>query len=196
MTFTDPISMARFLCKYVGSDAKIAAHVREEFDVVMSAARVREIREATDANHIPKAAAKANSDKVMGELARAERDALLGSAALKKALEAYYERNAELMASVRRRFTSGDIIAAVCKATCLSADDVKGQVRDKYLARARQAAAYLMRERRPDLSWTQMALVLGGRDHSTIIYNVRRAEELLGQDEAFAALVRKAEALL
>lgn len=84
------------------------------------------------------------------------------------------------------------IIAAVCAASDFTAEQIKGQKRDRPLARARQVACYLLRKHRR-LSYPQIGAMLGGRDHSTIIHAVRLVEDQLGVDQPVTELVATVE---
>lgn len=53
--------------------------------------------------------------------------------------------------------------------------------------RARMAAVWALKTRWPALSWTQIALI-AARDHSTVIYNFRRAKDERERDGEFRAL--------
>ncbi len=65
---------------------------------------------------------------------------------------------------------------------------LKGPSRDGRLVRARWAVMYAMRQRGKSLP--QIGRDLGGRDHTTVIHGLKRAEELLTTDEDFAAFCR------
>ena len=54
--------------------------------------------------------------------------------------------------------------------------------RHKHVVRARQAAAWVLRKRWPKLSWPQIGYILGGRDHSTVIYAARQADMWRARD--------------
>jgi chromosomal replication initiator protein len=46
----------------------------------------------------------------------------------------------------------------------------------RHIVEARQAAAYALRARYPSISLSTIGALLGGRDHTTIIYALRAAE--------------------
>ncbi len=64
-------------------------------------------------------------------------------------------------------------------------DDLSGPGRSASLVQARQVAVYLTREL-TDLSLPQIGKRFGGRDHSTMLYSIRRVEEQLETDPDLA----------
>lgn len=89
---------------------------------------------------------------------------------------------------------AADILRAVCTVFKISHDDLTGPSRLGHLVRARFAAVLLLREgAQPKLNGTrsnpQIGRLLGGRDHSTIIWAHQRGRELLLRDPDFAQAV-------
>lgn len=68
-----------------------------------------------------------------------------------------------------------DIIAAIARAFNLTAQDVLGPTRLRYVVRARQTCAYVLWKR--GNSYPQVGRWLGGRDHSTMIHSCRTFEK-------------------
>lgn len=64
----------------------------------------------------------------------------------------------------------------------LTAADLASNSRKRALVRARQVAMYLLREVL-DLSFAAIGELLGGRDHATVMYGVRKVTELVETDE-------------
>ena len=60
-------------------------------------------------------------------------------------------------------------------------------------ARARQVAMYLIR-RHTGASLPDIGRRMGGRDHTTVMHGIRRVEELIASDPAFASAVAECEA--
>ncbi len=78
--------------------------------------------------------------------------------------------------------------------------DVKSQAltskrRTRELTVPRQVAMYLIREL-TDESLNRIGQAFGGRDHSTVIHSIRKVEETMEEDEAFAHRVRALQARL
>lgn len=81
----------------------------------------------------------------------------------------------------RRELPPGEIIQRVAHHFGLKPDQLKGRSRKRDIARPRQIAMYLIREE-TDASLPQIGNLLGGRDHSTILYGCERVAELLDED--------------
>lgn len=76
----------------------------------------------------------------------------------------------------------------VSKAFGISRAELVGSTRAAAPLSARQVAIYLTREL-TDLSLPQIGRLYGGRDHSTVLNSIRRAEARCGEDPALAAQV-------
>ena len=76
----------------------------------------------------------------------------------------------------------------VSKAFGISRAELVGSTRAATPLSARQVAIYLTREL-TDLSLPQIGRLYGGRDHSTVLNSIRRAEARCGEDPALAARV-------
>jgi chromosomal replication initiator protein len=70
----------------------------------------------------------------------------------------------------------------------ISLAELVGTTRAAAPVRARQIAIYLTREL-TDLSLPQIGRLYGGRDHSTVLNSIRRAEARCKEDETLAARV-------
>lgn len=64
-----------------------------------------------------------------------------------------------------------------------SLDEIKGPRRNDYLVKARFAVIDAIKRERPDLSYPQIGLFLGGRDHTTILSAVRCIERRKAKKE-------------
>jgi hypothetical protein len=64
------------------------------------------------------------------------------------------------------------ILSEVAKKHGVSVDDIKGKSRKPYISNARFEAAYRLR-REVGFSFNRIGIILGRRDHSTIIHAVR-----------------------
>ncbi len=114
-------------------------------------------------------------------------------AAFLAARDAQAERIAVLEAELERlRCRSsatvlGQIVPFVAQAIQASERELAGPCRAKKLARGRFAVVWAAR-RLSRYSLPQIAAALGGRDHSTIISALRRADQLRGEDPEFRRL--------
>ena len=75
-------------------------------------------------------------------------------------------------------FHSEDIIESTCKYYNLKPTQLKGPKRDASLVRARQVTMYLLKKEL-GLTFVEIGNVLGGRDHTTIMYGVEKVENML-----------------
>ncbi|MCL4418986.1 chromosomal replication initiator protein DnaA [Patescibacteria group bacterium] len=71
-----------------------------------------------------------------------------------------------------------ELIKNVCSFYKVKPTQIKGEKRDAFLVKARQIAMYLLKKEL-DLSYVEIGNILGGRDHTTIMYGVNKIEGLL-----------------
>jgi len=88
-----------------------------------------------------------------------------------------------------------EIQQRVSKAFGISRAELVGSTRSATPLNARQVAIYLTREL-TDLSLPQIGRLYGGRDHSTVLNSIRRAEARCGEDPALAARVEELRAAI
>lgn len=81
------------------------------------------------------------------------------------------------------RITPENIINVVCDHYNVSIEDIKSSKRNKELVHPRQMIMYLCRSM-TNATYKEIASVLGGRDHSTVIYGERSITDLLEKDES------------
>ncbi len=93
------------------------------------------------------------------------------------------------------KLTAGDIIREVCSYYSVNLKDIKGPRRPKNLALARQVAMYLLRSK-ADLPFMEIGDVLGGRDHTTIMYGVGKIKNLMDENAKFRGEIRTLESRL
>ena len=86
--------------------------------------------------------------------------------------------------------TAERIQEAVASAFGVPVEELTSSSRGALPLRARQAAFLLTREL-TELSLPQIGRLYGGRDHSTVLNSLRRAETALNEDPAFAGRVHK-----
>jgi chromosomal replication initiator protein len=88
-----------------------------------------------------------------------------------------------------------EIQQCVSKAFGISRAELVGSTRAAIPLNARQVAIYLTREL-TDLSLPQIGRLYGGRDHSTVLNSIRRAEARCGEDPTLAARVDELRAAI
>lgn len=76
------------------------------------------------------------------------------------------------------RFHADDVITIVCEHFHIKATQLKGPKRDASLVKARQITMYLLKKEL-GLTLVEIGNVLGGRDHTTVIYGVEKMEDLV-----------------
>ncbi len=74
-----------------------------------------------------------------------------------------------------------ELLDAVANHTGISVDSLKGPRRDKLTAQARHFAMYLLREE-SHLPSTRIGELLGGKDHSSVLYAQRKVSQQLATD--------------
>lgn len=75
-------------------------------------------------------------------------------------------------------FRPDQVIKNICVFYNIKDTLIKGPKRDSYLAKARHMAMYVLKNDL-SLSFVEIGNILGGRDHTTIMYGVRKIEKLL-----------------
>ena len=71
----------------------------------------------------------------------------------------------------------------------ISREELTGSSRTREVVLARQAAAWALRKRYPDLTLVRIGELLGGRNHATIIAAVERAEQRARTDQDYARIL-------
>ncbi|MBT3338541.1 MAG: chromosomal replication initiator protein DnaA [Anaerolineae bacterium] len=74
------------------------------------------------------------------------------------------------------------VLSLVAESFSLTSDRLIGRDRSRVVALPRQIAMYLMR-RESDISLPQIGKVLGGRDHTTVMYAIDKITDMLERDE-------------
>lgn len=96
---------------------------------------------------------------------------------------------------VRRGITSAAILAAVCSQTGFKDYELMSPSRMAPVVRARNAA-FLVARRKTRKSLPQIGSMFGGKDHTTVLHGIRRAEAWEAEEPAFAALIENINAEL
>lgn len=76
----------------------------------------------------------------------------------------------------RRNISPQKILEAVATYEGIAVDDLIGQNRSAKIAVPRQIAMYLLREIN-DISFPQIGELLGGRDHTTVMYGIKKIDD-------------------
>ena len=81
-----------------------------------------------------------------------------------------------------------DVIRAVSDRTGVDVETILGRRRDKRTSHARHMAMYLLREE-SHLPSTRVGEIMGGKDHSSVLYGQRRFAEQLDDDPSLRHLI-------
>src|SRR5205823_13387793 len=84
---------------------------------------------------------------------------------------------------------------AVAKEWGVTTEGLRSKTRTKNLTVPRQAAMYLMRELL-GMQLVEIGNAFGGRDHSTVIHSLERAQEMVAEDTGFRGRVEKVRGML
>jgi len=85
------------------------------------------------------------------------------------------------------QFTINDIIVAAARLSRFTPDQIKGAQRHKPLVKARFAVCYVARKK--GFSYPVIGRRLGGRDHTTVMNAIEKAEIYRDYDPEFAAML-------
>ncbi len=87
--------------------------------------------------------------------------------------------------AVSDRLHPDDIIKNVCSFYDVKPTLIKGPKRDAYLVKARQTAMYFLKKEL-GMTYVEIGNLLGGRDHTTIMYGVEKVEKFLSINKVLA----------
>lgn len=90
----------------------------------------------------------------------------------------------------RLRITVGDVIASTAAAVGMTRDELLTRSRATRFVRPRQIAIYVAREL-TNASLPLLGKRFGSLNHTTVLYTIRRAPELMTADPALAALAAR-----
>jgi chromosomal replication initiation ATPase DnaA len=91
------------------------------------------------------------------------------------------------------RHPSTKVIEAVLSDFGITRSQLRDRRKTQKHCRARQVSWYLMRRNCSQLSYAQMARMLGRSDHSTAFHGVKLIENLISRDPELAQQVRRIE---
>ena len=81
--------------------------------------------------------------------------------------------------------TSDEIMEAVCKHFEVATSTISGRSRKKDIVVARQVVMFFM-QKHMQMPTTRIGRLVGGRDHSTVLYSCSQIEKRLKTDKQFA----------
>ncbi len=84
--------------------------------------------------------------------------------------------------------TVNDIISTVCRTFNVKPVDLKSKKKQKMYAFPRQVGMYLTREL-TDLSYPEIGMAFGGRNHTTVMHAARKIEKEMASDHSLANIV-------
>jgi chromosomal replication initiator protein len=87
-----------------------------------------------------------------------------------------------------KTITAEDIISHVAKAHNVKTADIKSKKKHKLYSLPRQLGMYLCREM-TDMSFPGIGAAFGGKDHTTVIYAIRKIEEKIKNDHSVRNLI-------
>lgn len=105
-------------------------------------------------------------------------------------LETAQDVLSDVLRSYERRITIDEIQRKVAEHYTLRLQDMHSSRRSRNVARPRQVAMYLCKKLTPR-SLPEIGRKFGGRDHTTVMHAVRKIDELIGDDVAFADEVKQ-----
>ncbi len=89
-----------------------------------------------------------------------------------------------------RNIQPSKLIELVARAWNTSVDDLLGRDRSQKIAEPRQVAMYLLRQE-TDASLPQIGEVLGGRDHTTVMYAIEKISDVIERDDRLRNRVKQ-----
>jgi chromosomal replication initiator protein len=94
----------------------------------------------------------------------------------------------EILHRHTKTITIDDIISQVSKAFNVKVSDIKSKKKHKLYSLPRQVGMYLARDL-TELSYPEIGVAFGGKDHSTVIYGAKKIEQRLEGDHSLRSLV-------
>jgi len=96
----------------------------------------------------------------------------------------------DMISSSNHIVDSAEIISAVCKHFGITKEEILGKGRQKELALPRQITIFLIREN-TNKSLPEVGKIMGGKDHTTILYSEKKVRDLLGTDVDIKSEIEK-----
>lgn len=79
-----------------------------------------------------------------------------------------------------------ELLRTACTLFGVTPDELCGPSRERRIAYARFAVAWALRKHDPSRSFAAIGAMLGGRNHTTILHAIERAEALARDDADYA----------
>ena len=95
-------------------------------------------------------------------------------------------------ANTQASVTPADVIRETARYYAVTADDIRGNSREKKYVRARQVAIYLMRDKL-GMTLVEIGKEMGNRNHATIMSAIRRINEAAAIDASMTIALRDIE---
>ena len=83
-----------------------------------------------------------------------------------------------------------DIINCVCEFYKVNKNEILSKKKNKEFVEARQVCIYLITDMMASLPLGKVGQIIGGRDHSTVIYSRDKIAELMKTDKRIAVLIK------
>jgi chromosomal replication initiator protein len=90
-----------------------------------------------------------------------------------------------------KRLNSSQILNSVCKFYAISPNLVCGKLRFRSIVEARMVTAYLLRsDRHLNLSLKHIGMILGNKDHTTIMHSIKQIKNIMEVEPVFKDKVK------
>lgn len=84
-----------------------------------------------------------------------------------------------------------ELLSAICMSSGVSLSDVLGTNRAIELVNVRRMFCYLMWNNFPNFKKKNIGRMIGGKDHSTVIYHIRKHKDNIKYDEVYTEMYRR-----
>jgi len=101
----------------------------------------------------------------------------------------------DFVSSSNRAVGTAEIIEAVCRFFSIEKDDLLGHKRKQELVLPRQIAVFLIREQ-TNKSYPEIGAILGGKDHTTILYSEKKILNLVKSDSSIKDSIDEIRSIL
>lgn len=95
----------------------------------------------------------------------------------------------------KKSITIEEILEKSCEAFNVTVEDVSTRSRKRPIVMARQMAMYLA-QKHTDLATTRIGVMVGNRDHATVLHSIKQMRELIETDKTISQLAENLESEL